>query len=1077
MSYSAPRRSVDTFASPSSATPNQYPFPFTSPTQSSLSSRQGQPRGLPASSYSSAGGVWIRQHKIKTAASSAVKPPSTKDIPPVTLSDIPPVDLSVFSSYLKQAGALYDAFQRAKGDATTGEAAVERRRSRGLSSESLHPTLNSPQHSRRRSGIPGTPALDLSPSLPTSPLERPHARRQATGRRRAPLQPAPLSTIPNVYFEPDFHLENPRIFDIVSERSEIVRQPGANGAAVPPGSSGRKVLATNAILQEKLSWYMDTVEVHLISSISTASSSFFAALGNLRELHTEAASSVAKIQSLRSDLTNLDGGMMQGGLKIVALRRRRENMRKLGDAIRQLWEMVESVTRCEEYLEKGEVQDALSTLVSVECLMAGQRRETGDNRSDVHRLKSEQLIDLRGINALQGSDDEIAYLRQKIGKTFESRFLDALLGDLRRHVDSTIPKTTLERWDNAYQRSRGMHGRKPSIFPTYLHMDDTLRSTLQVNLDGLARCDCLKQATTAYRDALWREIKVLIKRHLPSSSDDDMESTISASTQGGRRLTQQEKSSLLARHLRDLAPEEAEDMLQKIYANVGEALRRLSTQVKLVLDITSTFSASSRGASASLGSPSLPNTDVSKNLAVAQLPPRVSFDQEDIQQTLDMSNLLGQGVDIAQAQITKVLKVRSEQSTQLPLRLFLRYFNLNRLFADECEATSGRGGTALKTVVNAHIQDFVKRASDAARQKLIDNLDRDRWDAKDFSEEHNEMLTDIITASTRDVGRWSVGSLVFAENLEEQDSRQSPNGYLPNGAEQTVKDRIRSAIIDEQKFILPDSALVLLEGISQFEQIITGIPSMTQELTTSLLEYLKLFNSRSSQLILGAGATRSAGLKNITTKHLALASQTLSFVTALVPYMREFVRRYQTNPQGLMIEFDKVKRLYQEHQSGISDKMVDIMSNRASTHVSAMKKIDWDGPSTNAAVSPYMETLIKETTTLHKVLSKHLPQMTIQSIMDPVFNSYREQWHHAFDEIEVKTEAGKERILRDLDFFNSRMSKLDGAGDIGRDVVDLVKSKPVSNGKPSLESQTEAGPPIPNGTIDLPKDGLQDGRA
>lgn len=68
--------------------------------------------------------------------------------------------------------------------------------------------------------------------------------------------------------------------------------------------------------------------------------------------------------------------------------------------------------------------------------------------------------------------------------------------------------------------------------------------------------------------------------------------------------------------------------------------------------------------------------------------------QDEILQVLDMSSLLGQAVDIAQSQITKVLKVRSEQTSQLPNEEFLRYFTLNRLFADECEAISGRSGTA-----------------------------------------------------------------------------------------------------------------------------------------------------------------------------------------------------------------------------------------------------------------------------------------------------------------------------------------------------------------------------------------------
>ena len=186
---------------------------------------------------------------------------------------------------------------------------------------------------------------------------------------------------------------------------------------------------------------------------------------------------------------------------------------------------------------------------------------------------------------------------------------------------------------------------------------------------------------------------------------------------------------------------------------------------------------------------------------------------------------------------------------------------------------------------------------------------------------------------------------------------------------------------------------------------------MTHDIASSLLEYLGLFNSRSQQLILGAGATRIAGLKNITTKHLALASQALSFVTALTPHVREFVRRHSSGSGGLMTEFDKMKREYQEHQAGINDKLVDIMTARATTHVGNMKKVNWDvdDPTLNNSVNGYMEILVKESMTLHKVLSRHLPDMTVRMIMDPVFGSYKEQFGQAFQDLEIRSASGKER--------------------------------------------------------------------
>lgn len=1004
----------------------------------------------------------------------------------MTLANIPHIDSAVFKPYLAQAGSLYEAFRKAKDGSDDGRPHFNRKLSKGdqVTTETSYHGMQ-----KRHSGTPSLSRIDSSFLGLTSPLEAPQPRRRTSGgvSRRAGLTVAPLSTIPQVYFEPEFHLENPRTFDIVSERSEIAQAPSAaNGSAIVPSSTGKKALASNAILQEKLSWYMDTVEIHLISSISTASTSFFAALGSLRELHAEAAQSVTNIKTLRSDLAKLDQDMAIGGLKIVEMRRRRENMRKLGDAVEQLREIVDSVTRCQEQVNNGEIEVALKGLSNAENLMAGDSIDFSISNPIQRALSQDgNLVDLRGIKALEGADSDIAVLRNRIGKTFEFRFLETLLGDIRRHVDSVPSSKTFQRWDQASNRFRAGYIRTPTEFPTYLQIEGSLRSALLAQLKGLARSDSVMPAAIAYREAILHEFKNLIRKHLPSTNDDDAESMTSIATQESRHLSRQEQSSILARNLRALDAEDAEDMFRKIYSNTGEALRRLGTQVKMLLDITSSLGNPHPNMSmrSPPRSPQLPSIDHFLNAEPSPLPPASSIKQEEIQQTLDLSSLLGQAVDIAQVQITKLLKVRTEQTTNLELLNFLRYFTLNRLFADECEAVSGRAGIDLKTMVNTHIKAFVSHIADVERERLVQTMDSDPWDAKDFTEDAAARLSLIIASSTKDVEAWCKSSLLWETKTRtngQSHTKSQSNGaslhsspqatqvkdvqidsthnaliaqeeqVTTNGQSQTKsqsngtplyaslqaahindlqkdktysavtapvngasKDKVRSAIIDEQKFILPKSAIALSRGIATFEHLLTAIPSMTSEIAASLLDYLKVFNSRSSQLILGAGATRSsAALRNITTKHLALSSQGLSFAIALIPHIRECVRRHaQSSSSTLVPEFDKVKRLFQEHQAGIHDKLVEIMSGRAAAHVSAMKRIEWDLPAQKEAVSGYMETLVKETATLHKVLSRHLPEGTVLLIMRPVVESYRELWGRAYRGVEVRTPAGKERYV------------------------------------------------------------------
>ncbi|KAI1621878.1 Vps54-like protein-domain-containing protein [Exophiala viscosa] len=1038
-------RSEAAFSPTASSPLTGYPFPDVS--QRQHGQRGTVRRGSTASSITSIGGALdtgsinhptiaetsqnaistLLQHPITRTGlqastivpSTGYKAPTQRDIPPVALTNIPHIEAKAFHPYLAQVGSLYEAFQRAKNEGE-GEASLFHRGKKDTRNEEWEAIL------AKRLQRPHSRAGSVSSTLST-PLERPQPTRRQSGQRRQAV--TPLSTIPTVYSEEEFHLENPRTFDIVSEHSEIVRDP--NGAP-----SGRKSLATNAILQEKLSWYMDTVEVHLINSISTASKSFFSALGSLRELHGDAADSVDRIQRLRKELAKLDKEMAIDGLKVINLKQRRDNVRQLAQAIMQLEDIVKAVQSCEDMVESGEIDQALDGLDDLDALMAGRDSKPSESKAQERYQKR----DLRKLKALQGASDDLNQIRYRAGRGYETRFHNSLLNDIRRHVDQTETSATLQRWGVAYTRPRPGQRRAPSSFPGYMNIGPELRAELEAEMKGLSRARYTTPAATTFRAIVLREMRNIIRKQLPSSTDDDNVSTVSASTAGGRTMSQQEKSSILARNLRALDADDWYQMLATIYTNLSEGLRRLSVQVKILLDITSNLPENILKSP-----PTSPDPSSLDRLRSPQAgrPRSTSSVQAEMQQVLDLSSLLGEGVDLAQAQITKVVKVRSQQNAELSLVDFLKFFTLNRLFTDECEAISGRSGTALRSVLDSQIKDFVARFGESQKHQVIKVMDSDKWDAKDFGDRENQLLQRIIDGSTSDALSWIESTMIWQSPTN---GRKDTNGTATNGTSAPFK--VRSAVVDEQRYILPESAIAMLQSMETFQHLAVGIPSMGQEVATLLLESLKLFNSRSSQLILGAGATRSAGLKNITTKHLALSSQGLSFIVALIPYVREFFRRHipSSTASQIMTEFDKVKRFFQEHQNSIHEKLVDIMSGRASMHVKAMKGIDWEEAAKNksVSVSPYMETLTKETATLQKVLAKHLPDPVVAGIMIPVFASYREQWSSAYRDVVLKSTAAKERLLADAQYFDSRISKIDGAGDLGQEIVKVVQAKMVA---------------------------------
>lgn len=162
----------------------------------------------------------------------------------------------------------------------------------------------------------------------------------------------------------------------------------------------------------------------------------------------------------------------------------------------------------------------------------------------------------------------------------------------------------------------------------------------------------------------------------------------------------------------------------------------------------------------------------------------------------------------------------------------------------------------------------------------------------------------------------------------------------------------------------------------------------------------------------------------------ALASQSLSIIVCLIPYMREFVRRHLNPKQAVMlVEFDKLKRDFQEHQNEIHAKLVAIMADRLAVHCQTLKvgsrmpaveqiltmfpdqAIDWEASNSLSGPNAYAEMLVKETTTLHKVLSKYLSSQAVSIVMSQVISATRERFGDIMGKVELKSEDAKKRWL------------------------------------------------------------------
>jgi vacuolar protein sorting-associated protein 54 len=121
-------------------------------------------------------------------------------------------------------------------------------------------------------------------------------------------------------------------------------------------------------------------------------------------------------------------------------------------------------------------------------------------------------------------------------------------------------------------------------------------------------------------------------------------------------------------------------------------------------------------------------------------------------------------------------------------------------------------------------------------------------------------------------------------SLSTPDLEKSPK---VNGAssEESQLVNAKFLVVDNRSFYVVSATMQVLGMVVEYLTLMVNLPSLDMECMSRLVEFLKVsflpyiflkllnnigqaFNSRTCQVVLGAGAMRSAGLRNITARHL-----------------------------------------------------------------------------------------------------------------------------------------------------------------------------------------------------------------
>jgi vacuolar protein sorting-associated protein 54 len=124
-------------------------------------------------------------------------------------------------------------------------------------------------------------------------------------------------------------------------------------------------------------------------------------------------------------------------------------------------------------------------------------------------------------------------------------------------------------------------------------------------------------------------------------------------------------------------------------------------------------------------------------------------------------------------------------------------------------------------------------------------------------------------------------------------------------------------MLNGEHYLVVGTVVLLLRMLGEYVALTDKLPAsmnISGDILQKVVELLKMFNSRTCQLVLGAGAMLSAGLKSITSKNLILSSRCLQMVALVIPVVQnDLVKKLATKQLHLANNFDSLLRDYNIH--------------------------------------------------------------------------------------------------------------------------------------------------------------------
>lgn len=310
---------------------------------------------------------------------------------------------------------------------------------------------------------------------------------------------------------------------------------------------------------------------------------------------------------------------------------------------------------------------------------------------------------------------------------------------------------------------------------------------------------------------------------------------------------------------------------------------------------------------------------------------------------IKLRDLLTSICDYCHERLASLVSTQSEKHTVIASQI-TDLSTIVESFTELCEKICGRQSPALKAAFKIQAGNYVHKFHNQRKSKLTLLLDAECWKVAKVPPEFQLLVDKLANGNV-------IKSLPSSPAEE-------------NGSPKRLEEPANALKVGSQDYVTVGTVLMLIKLVSEYCVCAYDLQLLAPVIGRNLAELLRTFNSRSCQLVLGAGALRTAGLKTITSANLALTSRSLQLVLWMISCIRVHFNVLSADPLPAL---DVVEKDIGHHIQQLETKILSIMNALLSDHLS-----EWDAkpPVPSKAFRNISRQLMK----LHEAVSPILPE-------------------------------------------------------------------------------------------------------